>query len=117
MEALITVNGVAYPDPDSYKPSIEPLGEWERNANGDLVGDLIAYKAKLTMTWGVLDGEKFMLLLNAKNPFFVTVRYFDPRVNGYSTGEFYASPKSGELALRTPTQTFWKGVAFNLVER
>lgn len=117
MEALITVNGVEYPDPDSYKPSIEPLGEWERNANGDLVGDLIAYKIKLTLSWGMLDGEKFQMLLNSQDPFFATVRYWDPRVNGYDTREFYASPQSGELALRTESKTFWKGVAFNLVER
>lgn len=117
MEALITINGVPYPDPDSYKPGIEPLGEWERNANGVLVGDLIGYKMKLTLTWGMLDGEKFQQLLAAQNPFFVTVRYFDPRVNGYSEGEFYASPRSGDMALRTPTQTWWKGVAFNLIER
>lgn len=117
MEALITVNGLPYPDPDSYKPSIEALGEWERNANGKLVGDLIAYKAKLNLSWGMLDGEKFQTLIQAQKPFFVTVRYFDPRVNGYSTGEFYASAQSGEMALRTPTETWWKGVAFNLIER
>lgn len=117
MKALITIDGIEYPDPDSYKPSIEPLGEWERNANGKLVGDLIGYKAKLTLTWGMLDGEKFQALLNAQNPFFVTVKYFDPRVNDYTTGEFYASPRSGEMALRTETQTWWRGVAFNLIER
>ena len=117
MEALITINGVAYPDPDSYKPSIEPLGEWERNANGVLVGDLIAYKTKLTLSWGMLSGQQFQRLLNAQKPFFVTVKYFDPRENGYTTGEFYASPQSGELAMRTKTETWWKGVAFNLIER
>ena len=117
MEALIMINGVEYPDPISYKPSIEPLGEWERNANGTLVGDLIAYKMKLQLSWGMLEGEKFQALLQAQNPFFVTVTYWDPRVNGYNTGEFYASPQSGELALRTGTKTFWKGVAFNLIER
>lgn len=117
MDALITVNGLAFPDPVEYKPDVEPLGSWERNANGNLVGDLVAYKAKLNLKWGILDGTQFSLLLSAVAPFFITVRYFDPRVNGYTTGEFYASSRSGTMVYRDETTTKWKDVAFNLIER
>lgn len=118
MEALITVNGIPYPDPVSYKPDLEPLGTWERNANGLLVGDLIGYKVKLNLGWGMLSGELYSTLLAAVNPFFVAVRYLDPRTNGYSVGEFYASPRSGTLALRDEAGVnWWKDVAFNLIER
>lgn len=117
MEALLTVNGVAFPDPVGYKVDVEPLGEWARNANGDLVGDLVAYKVKLNLSWGVLDGTKFSLLLNSNVPFFATVRYWEPRTNGFETKQFYASPQSGEIALRDSHGILWKNVAFNLVER
>lgn len=118
MDPLITVNGLAYPDPITYKPSMEPLGQWERNANGILVGDLVAYKIKLNITWGVLNGSQYQTLLAAVHPFFVTVQYLDPRTNGYSTGEFYASPRSGSLALRDEAGiNWWQDVAFNLIER
>lgn len=118
MEPLITVNGIAFPAPISYKPDIEPLGSWERNANGQLVGDLIAFKTKLNLSWGLLDGAQYSLLLAAVHPFFVTVKYLDPRTNSYTTGEFYASPRSGTLALRDESGTnWWKDVAFNLIER
>lgn len=117
--ALITVNGVDFPDPDMYKPDLEPLGQWERNANGDLVGDLVAYKRKLNLTWGMLPGNLYQTLLSAVRPFFVTVRFYDPSAGGFATGTFYASPRSGELALIDDSDGtyWWRGVAFNLIER
>jgi hypothetical protein len=118
MDALITVNGQAYPDPVDYKPDTEPLGVWERNANGDLVGDLVAYKTKLNLNWGMLTGQQLQTLLGAVAPFFVAVQYLDPRTNGFSTGEFYASARSATLALRDDSGVnWWKDVSFNLIER
>jgi len=118
MDALITVNGTAFPDPVQYDPSVEPIGNWDRNAKGYLVGDLVGYKAKLTLAWEFLTGVQFKMLINAVAPFFVTVKYWDAAEDGYSIKQFYASARSGKLALRRPDgSTVWKGCAFNLIER
>lgn len=116
--ALITINGVEYPDPVTYKPGIEPLGVWARNADGYLVGDLVAFKTKLELSWGILRGDQYSTLLNGVLPFFVDVTYWDPRVNDFATSEFYASPRTGLLALVDDSGVYWwKDVSFNLVER
>lgn len=117
MEALITVNGIVFPDPVNYQPEIESLGSWERNALGDLVGDLVAYKAKLNFTWNMLTNVQYQLLLSAVNPFFITVKYFDPRNSGFTTGTFYAGPRGATLAMRKNGEVWWKDVSFNLIER
>lgn len=118
MQPLITVNGVPFPEPVTYAPQLEALGSWERNANGELVGDLVGYKMKLKVTWGLLEGNKFRLLLSAVDPFFVTVQYLDPRTGGMGTGQFYAGSRSGRLALRDKNGVnYWADAAFNLIER
>lgn len=117
-EPVLQVNGVVFTGLTAYKVDVEPLGNWERNANGILVGDLIAYKAKLNLSFGVLQGQHYQMLLGAMHPFFVSVKYWDPRAAGYATGEFYASARSGTLALvDTDGTRWWKDVAFNLIER
>ena len=115
----LIVNGIDYtPDLVGYTVNIEPIGQWERNAYGRLVGDLIAYKSKLSLSWGILKADKFSLLLNSLAPFFVTVQYDDPKSNAVATSDFYASPRTGSLAfIDTEGVNWWRDVSFNLIER
>ncbi len=117
MEPIIRINGTPFPNPSDYKVDIEPLGNFERNANGMMVGDLIAVKTKLGCSWAMLEGEYYALLINAVDPFFVKVTYLTPS-GGYETKEMYSSPQSGQLALRTGNgEYWWKSVTCNLIER
>jgi hypothetical protein len=95
---------------------VEPLGSFERNANGLLGGDLVAVKRKISCTWKLLEGGYYGALIAAVAPFFVTVVYTLP--DGSSgTAMMYASPQSGKLVFRKDGENFWGGVTISLIER
>jgi len=113
--AMITINGVALPGLSTYKVDTEPIGSFERNANGKMVGDLVAIKTKLNCTWDALEGRYVDILRSAVAPFYVTVTYLD--IGGmYSTKNMYTSPMSASLAFVRGGITIWKGVTANLIE-
>ncbi|MDR2649135.1 MAG: hypothetical protein LBB94_05385 [Clostridiales bacterium] len=114
---VLKIDGAEYPQPDAYKVDVEPVGRWERNSEGMLVGDFVAYKTKLFATWGVLSGEQLSAILGGVDTFWLTIEYLDPRTNGYSTGTFYASPRSSPLIFQKNGKTYWKDVSFNLIEQ
>jgi hypothetical protein len=116
MNPLLMINGKIFPDPDEYKMEIEPLGSFERNANGLLVGDLVAVKRKINCTWKILEGKYYSELIAAVLPFFIAVGYTLP---GGESGkaEMYVSPQSGKLIFRKNGENWWGGVTLSLIER
>lgn len=41
---ILKIDGKTIDNVTGYKIDIEPIGDWERNAEGKLVGDLLGYK-------------------------------------------------------------------------
>lgn len=114
--AMITIGGIEFPGLSDFKIDTEPLGSFERNAKGLLVGDLIAIKTKLNCKWATLDNEYLSKLRSAAAPFFVKVKYLDTD-GSYVTKEMYPSPQSASLAFVRDGKTVWKDVTINLIER
>ncbi len=113
--AMVTINGVELPGMREYKIDIEPLGSFERNANGKLVGDLIDIKTKISCSWEILEGKYVDMLMKAVKPFFIKVKYLD--IDGsYKTKDMYTSPQSASLALMRNNKMWWKSVSINLIE-
>ena len=116
-EWILEVNDIELPAPTGYKVDFEPFGEFERNANGYMVGDLIGEKRKLNCTWELLDGEFYQLLLSARSPFFGKARFFNPDTNRFETMEMYTSPISATLKIYTQQKQMWSNVTMNIIER
>ena len=113
--AMITINGVELPGLSTYKVDTEPIGSFERNANGRMVGDLVAIKTKLNCTWNVLEDRYVDILRSAAMPFYVSVTYLD--IDGaYSTKDMYTSPMSASLAFVRGGVAWWQSVTVNLIE-
>jgi len=114
-----TLNGKSLPVPTGYKVDFEPFGEFSRNANGYLIGDLIGEKRKLNCTWQQLNGENYQLLLSARAPFFGEVTFYNPDSGNFETMEMYTSPVSATLKQYNQNQskTLWGSVTMNIIER
>lgn len=122
---ILTVNKVAFPNPSEYGIDTEPMGMFERNAKGDLVGDYITTKVKIRCKWAYLHGTYVSMLHKAVAPFFCTVTFMD-FTGGYGTYKMYASPQSASLAWVYPDSVIeedpdhekflWKDVSVNLIE-
>ena len=115
---MIIVDGFTIPTPTEYTVDIEELSKSERNANGLLIKERIAFKRKLNMSWAYLTAADASSLLSRLNPSFVSVVYPDPETNINQTGTFYAGSKSnGGVLYQGGKMTGWRNITINLIER
>lgn len=115
--SILKINGIELPDPTDYKVDVEPVGHFERNANGYLVGDLIGVKTKISCAWAMLSDVYFEEILAAAAPYFVNVTYLDPQINGLVTKEMILSPQSASLAVCRAEEKWWANVSVAFTER
>jgi len=113
----LEINGEPFPAPTEYMLGTEPVGRFERNANGALVGDLTAVKTKLSCRWGILSGTDYARLLTCANAYFVPVTYTSAD-GGVVTKEMAVQLQDASLKLHQNTEgTHWSGAACTLTER
>jgi hypothetical protein len=115
--ALISINGVDLPTPSEYTPSIMDLSKAERNVRGEMLIERIAIKRKIELGWATLTGAQYSQILNAVDPVFFSVSYFDPKSNGMKTGTFYCGDRQAPMMRFDNGVASWKDVKFDLVEK
>ena len=114
--AIISINGTALPAPTTYKYDVEPIGVFERNAAGRMVGDKIGDKIKISCSWLMLPGEHYAAIIDSVKEFFINVTFTAP--NGVQvTKEMYTSPQSGTLKLIEGDGFWYQNVTCNFIER
>ncbi|MDR2167437.1 MAG: hypothetical protein LBE35_06285 [Clostridiales bacterium] len=112
----IRINGAEFLAPDSYSVGFENIGEFERNANGNLVGDLVAVKSVVTAGWKMMSGEDYGRLVRGTSPVFVELEYFDPRTDNTVRSMMYVRPGSGRIAF-VSGGLWWRDVSCEFIER
>jgi len=113
----IIIGGAALPAPDSFNLEYKPIGSFERNANGNLVGDLVAVKTSISMGWRMLDDASFKRILSHTKPFFANVEYYDPSIGSRQQKLMHTVPGGGKIALDAAGQVWWRDVACVFIER
>lgn len=121
MSGSLLINGVPVKTPKKFKVSYQTIDADSsgRNANGDMVRDIIAQKVKLELEWGALDDSTASTLLNAIKAKFFTVTYPDAEVGGQATKTFY----SGDRSLPSYswhdkfTKIKWESFTTNFIEK
>jgi len=112
---VLTFNNEPFPAPTDYGLGKEPVGKFERNANGGLVGDLTAVKLRVTAAWGMLSGADYARLLGYVEDCFVSVTYTDP-VGTPAVCDMHLRLNDGTLCL-ADTEPRWQNVSVELLER
>jgi len=115
--ALLKVNGVNLPEPTLFEVEVEPIGRFERNSNGNMVGDLIGTKVRLICEWAMIEDEFFRLIFNAILPHFVEVAFYDPHVGREVEKRMFLSPRGGGLVFEGDGKKWWRGVKVAFMER
>jgi len=115
--ALMVIDGVEFPQPTEFSVEVEPIGRFERNANGNMVGDLIGTKMNLGCEWVLIEDEYFRKILNAVKPHFVKVRFLDPHTGQDVEKEMFLSPRNGSLAFEENGRKWWRNVKVAFLER
>lgn len=114
---MLKVNGITLPEPKSMTPEHNKL--WSTNTgrldSGYFVGDLIAIKRKLNITWGPCTADDARMIKNAVNQQFVTIEYTGEDGTDQS-GEFYWGDLTGEFYNLT-VEYIMSGFSCNAIER
>lgn len=110
-----TVDGVALPTPDEYKPGIEDLSSDEtgRTLDGEMHKDVVTIKDYYEFTWKKLswvDAAKVFNAVDGKTK--VRLTYVDPRVPfTWLQNDFYVGKRTcAALNINDPVNT-WKDVS------
>ena len=104
MEALVTVAGVALPEPSEYSASTSTLVDSARNVNGFVVGAVVRSDvAKVELKWRYLTARQWADVLTLfKNNFYNDVRFFDQTTADYTTRQMYVGDRKAGMWRRNP---------------
>lgn len=121
MEALVTVNGVALPEPSSYKAYTSTIVDSGRNVNGVVVGSIVRSNvAKIELSWRYLTVQQWADVIGPfDRNFYASVRFFDQSTGAYTTRQMYVSDRDAEMWRRNPTTgdvMGWTECSLSLVE-
>lgn len=114
---LITIGGVALPAPESYDVKLVDIAKSDRNAAGNLIIERIATKRQIELGWGRLSGTEYSAILNAVDPVFFSVTYFDPKANALKTGTFCCGDRQAPMMFFVNGAPEWKDIKLSLTER
>ena len=112
----IKINGMPLPSPDSYTFGRDVVGEFARNAAGNMVGDLVAVKDLVSVGWKMMSGEDYRRLTNGAEPVFVELSYLCGRAGEMVTRQMLARPNRARIAHLSGTM-WWKDVSCDFTER
>ena len=115
----IKVGGVEMPPIKKLSITREPI--WAKNtgrsANGTMVGDVVAYKTKLQITFVPLSDNQAAVLSAATRPAFFNVEFHDPEDNKKKTLRMYAGSLPFEVYSYVEGLPRYVGTAISLIEK
>jgi hypothetical protein len=121
MTDLVTVAGVALPEPSSYSAGTSTLVDSARNVSGYVVGSVVRSDvAKVELSWRYLTVRQWANVLGLfKNNFYNTVTFFDQTTGDYTTRQMYVSDRNAGMWRRHPETgevMGWTECTLSLVE-
>lgn len=118
-DVLIRVDGVDMPNPSKMQWSLQDvsIGESGRDDTGYMYKGRITQKVKLELSWTAVSPSVASTILNAFNPEYVSVRYFDPKANAYQIKTFYVGDRSVPTKIWATNQKIFETVSFDIIER
>lgn len=121
MQALISVNGVAWPEPSSYSANTATLVDSARNIEGRVVGSVIRNDvAKIEVGWRYLTAKQWADVIGPfTRDFYVSVTFFNQATADYTTRQMYVSDRTASMWRRHPETgevMGWTDLKLSLVE-
>ena len=116
---LITINGVAMPQPSVYSWSLQDVSAPDSGRTEDSLmwKNRVSQKRKLKLGWKMKNTDTTAFILQSFNPEYIDVTYFDMQDNQYETRTFYVGDREA------PVKYWWVGrhmietITFDIIER
>lgn len=104
MTALVTVAGVALPEPSEYSANTSTIVDSARNVSGYVIGSVVRSDvAKVELKWRYLTAQQWASVLSLfTNNFYNNVTFFNQATAGYTTRQMYVSDRKAGMWRRHP---------------
>ena len=121
MTALVTVDGLALPEPSEYSGTTSTIVDSARNVSGYVIGSVVRSDvAKVELKWRYLTKEQWADILSMfTNNFYNNVTFFNQSTGDYSTRQMYVSDRKAGVWRRHPVTgeiMGWTNCSMSLVE-
>ena len=120
----VIINGTELPPMKESGYTVIPHKLWGSNSGrsastGTFVGDLVAIKYELQLTWEEITDEEFAIIDNAVNTMaaFMQVTFCPSAADGYVTRTFYANDPQYPIKVYRGNKTIYGTVSVNLIEQ
>jgi hypothetical protein len=104
MMDLVTVAGVALPEPSEYSASTSTLVDSARNVQGKVIGSVIRSDvAKIELKWRYLTAQQWASILSLfTTNFYNNVTFFNQATADYTTRQMYVGDRKAGVWRRHP---------------
>ena len=121
MTALISVDGVPWPEPSTYSANTATIVDSGRNVEGRVIGSVVRHDvAKIEVSWRYLTAQQWANIIGPfSTKFYVSVTFFNQATAEYTTRQMYVSDRSASMWRRHPTSGAvmgWVDPKLSLVE-
>ena len=118
-DVLIRVDGVDMPNPSRLNWSLQDvsIGDSGRDDTGYMFKGRVCQKRKLELEWSAVSPSVASTILQAFNPEYINVRYFDPMANAWQIKNFYVGDRSAPVKIWSVNQKIFETVKFDIIER
>ena len=118
-----TADGLAaVKTPDTFNWGLQDVSSADagrvNDASATMYKNRVTQKRKISLAWNDPDGSETAAILQAFNPEYFFVRYFDPMANAWETRQFYAGDRSAPYKwIDIKGGTRLTTLSFNIIER
>lgn len=116
---LKSVDGKTIPCPSQFDWGLQDISNSEagRDQTAKMYKNRIAQKVKINLSWNGVRPDKIKTILQAFQPEYVMVEYFDPLEGEVVTKEFYTGDKTAPVHIWSGSNQLYTNVSFNIIER
>lgn len=118
--AMLIVNGVALPDPSEMSWGLMDVSASDAGRTEDtrMHKNRLGQKRKIELGWNNIKPAAASMILQAVNPEYINVTYFDAMSGTMQTREMYVGDRSAPLKWwHGSTGRYYSRLSFNLIER
>lgn len=118
-ETMIRVDGVAMPCPSTFNWSLQDVSAGESGRTDDTVmhKNRVGQKRKIELAWVFTNKADTAFILQAFNPEYFDVTYYDPMAGRTETRTFYAGDRVAPVQYWFTSTERYERVSFDIIER
>lgn len=116
---MIKVDNVRIKTPSSFQWSLQDISASDAGRTQDTLmhKNRVGKKRKIALSWNGLSPEEMNAILEAFDPEYFEVQYYDPLDGEVTTRTFYAGDKSAPVKLWTVNNKRYEQLSFDIIER